>query len=176
MKTNDPRQWKFIDRQGTFEQADAESGSYLYLPLVNQAGMISSVTPTFNGDAKADQNSFLLLPTSVEDLHNSRSARNFWLLVDGQAWSATGGSALQTAKRFGDEEEKAHLKAGLLWQSVTRTHASGLQAEVTSFVPMTAEYVELMRVVVTNTGSKTVEIVPTAAVPIFGRSADNLRD
>src|SRR5690554_1598386 len=100
MKPADPRQWKFIDQQGTFEQADAESGSYLYLPLVNQVGMISNVTPTFNGDAKADQNSFLLLPTSVEDLHNSRSARNFWLLVDGKAWSATGGSAQQTTKHF----------------------------------------------------------------------------
>lgn len=176
MKSSDPRQWKFIDRQGTFEQADAESGSYLYLPLVNQAGMISSVTPTFNGDAKADQNSFLLLPTSVEDLHNSRSARNFWVLVDGEPWSATGGSAQQTAKHFGADAEKAQLKAGLLWQSVTRTHASGLQAEVTSFVPMTTDRVEVMRVVLTNTGSQEVEIVPTAAVPIFGRSAENLRD
>jgi cellobiose phosphorylase len=176
MKPSDPRQWKFIDQQGTFEQADAESGSYLYLPLVNKVGMISSVTPTFNGDAKADQNSFLLLPTSVEDLHNSRSARNFWLLVDGEAWSATGGSADQTAKRFGVEAERAQLKAGLLWQSVTRTHASGLQAEVTSFVPMTTDRVELMRVILTNTGSKAVEVVPTAAIPIFGRSADNLRD
>jgi cellobiose phosphorylase len=176
MNASDPRQWKFIDRQGTFEQADAESGSYLYLPLVNQAGMTSSVTPTFNGDAKADQNSFLLLPTSVEDLHNSRSARNFWVLVDGAPWSATGGSAEQTAKHFGADAKKAHLKAGLLWQSVTRMHASGLHAEVTSFVPMSADKVELMRVVLTNTGSKTLEIVPTAAVPLFGRSADNLRD
>lgn len=176
MKSTDPRQWKFIDQQGTFEQADAESGSYLYLPLVNQAGMLSSVTPTLNGDAKADQNSFLLLPTSVEDLHNNRSARNFWVLVDGQPWSATGGSALQTANRFSEKAEKALLKGGLLWQSVSRKHSSGLQAEVTSFVPMTSDRVELMRVVLTNTGSKAVEIVPTAAVPIFGRSADNLRD
>lgn len=176
MKASDPRQWKFIDRQGTFEQADAESGSYLYLPLVNQAGMISSVTPTFNGDAKADQNSFLLLPTSVEDLHNSRSARNFWVLVDGAPWSATGGSAQQTTKHFSASAEKATLKAGLLWQSVIRKHASGLQAEVTSFVPMSTDRVELMHVVLTNTGSKPLEIVPTAAVPIFGRSADNLRD
>ncbi len=176
MKSSDPKQWKFIDRQGTFEQADAESGSYLYLPLVNQAGMISSVTPTFNGDAKADQNSFLLLPTSVEDLHNSRSARNFWVLVNGQAWSATGGSAQQTSKHFTEKAEKAQLKAGLLWQSVTRRHDSGLQAEVTSFVPMTSDRVELMRVVLTNNGNKNIEIAPTAAIPIFGRSADNLRD
>ena len=176
MKSPDPKQWTFIDQEGTFEQADAESGSYLYLPLVNQAGMISSVTPTFNGDAKTNQNSFLLLPTSVEDLHNTRSARNFWVLVDGEPWSATGGSAQQTAKHFGADAEKAQLKAGLLWQSVTRTHKSGLQAEVTSFVPTSEDQVELMRVVLTNTSRKEVEVIPTAAVPIFGRSADNLRD
>ncbi|MRR30613.1 cellobiose phosphorylase, partial [bacterium] len=99
-----------------------------------------------------------------------------WVLVNGEAWSATGGSAAQTANRFTDKAEKAQLKAGLLWQSVTRRHDSGLQAEVTSFVPMTSDRVELMRVVLTNTGKQSIEIVPTAAVPIFGRSADNLRD
>lgn len=177
MNPSKAKNWKFIDHQGTFEHENALDGSYLYLPLVNQAGMYSSVTPTFNGDAKADQNSFLLLPTSVEDLHNSRSARNFWVLVNGEAWSATGSSAEQTIHRFGDNQEPAQLKAGLLWQTVSRTHpASGLKAEVTSFVPMCQERVELMRVILTNAGKKELTITPTAAVPIFGRSADNLRD
>lgn len=177
MNPSDAKGWKFIDRQGAFELEDALDGSYLYLPLVNQAGMFSSVTPTLNGDAKADQNSFLLLPTSVEDLHNSRSARNFWVLVDGETWSVTGGSAEQTAQRFGGKQEPVQLKAGLLWQTVSRSHcSSGLKAEVTSFVPMTEDRVELMRVMLTNNGTKAINITPTAAVPIFGRSADNLRD
>ena len=177
MSSSNPNQWNFTDDQGSFEMENPLDGSYLYLPLVNQAGMFSSVTPTFNGDAKADQNSFLLLPTSVEDLHNSRSARNFWVLVDGKVWSVTGGSAQQTADRFLNNEEKTRLKAGLLWQQVTRFHAdSGLVAEVTSFVPMTQDKVELMRVVLTNSGDKAVRLVPTAAIPIYGRSADNLRD
>ena len=41
--------------------------------------MMSVVTPTLHGDAKTGQNSFLTLPVSVEDLHNTRSARNFWV-------------------------------------------------------------------------------------------------
>lgn len=176
MESSDPKQWEFIDEQGTFELPDAQSGSYLYLPLVNQAGMFSCVTPTLNGDAKTGQNSFLLLPTSVEDLHSSRSARNFWLLVSGSPWSVTGGSAEQTARRYEATGDKTRLQAGLLWQTVTRKHSSGLVAEVTSFVPMTSDQVEIMRVVLTNKGSQAVDIVPTAAVPIFGRSADNLRD
>ena len=67
--------WELIDTQGTFRLPDPHRNSYLYFPLVNEAGMMSSVTPTLNGDAKTDQNTFLLLPTSLEDLHNSRSAR-----------------------------------------------------------------------------------------------------
>lgn len=177
MTSSDYKNWKFVDEQGTFKLDNPLDGSYLYLPLVNQAGMMSCVTPTFNGDAKADQNSFLLLPTSVEDLHNSRSARNFWVLVDGTPWSATGGSAAQTAQRFSSKTEPAELEAGLLWQKVTRSHKpSGLRAEVTSFVPMTSDRVELMRVILTNTGKKELQLTPTAALPIYGRSADNLRD
>ncbi len=177
MSATNPKQWNFIDDQGTFEIRHPLDGSYLYLPLVNQAGMFSCVTPVFNGDAKTDQNAFLLLPNSVEDLHNSRSGRNFWVLVNGKPWSATGGSARQIAARYSESEEAVKLRAGILWQEVNRIHSdSGLMAEVTSFVPMTADKVELMRVVLTNSGDKPVKLVPTAAVPIYGRSADNLRD
>jgi cellobiose phosphorylase len=173
MKSSEPSGWHFIDEQGTFELEDPQKNSYLFLPLVNQAGMFSCVTATFNGDAKAGQNAFLLLPTSVEDLHNSRAARNFWVTLDGRAWSATGNGAEQNAR--GDESVR--LRAGFLWQSVSRMHPSGrLRAEVTSFVPTGEDKVELMRVVLTNCGKRKLTLTPTAAIPIFGRSADNLRD
>jgi cellobiose phosphorylase len=52
-----------------------------------------------------------------------------------------------------------------------------LQAEVTSFVPASENHqVELMRVRLKNTGPETLRLTPTAAIPIYGRSADNLRD
>ncbi len=56
--------------------------------------MMSVVTPTLHGDTKTGQNAFLTLPVSVEDLHNTRSARNFWAYVAGFGpWSATGNSS-----------------------------------------------------------------------------------
>jgi cellobiose phosphorylase len=166
--------WNFIDDQGTFELDDPQGSSYLYLPLVNQAGMMSCVTPEFNGDAKADQNAFLLLPASVEDLHDSRAGRNFWITLDGQPWSVTGNSAAQVAN---PATEHDRLQAGFLWQTVSRVHPSGrLRAEVTSFVPMGDDKVELLRVVLTNCSARDLSLTPTAAIPIFGRSADNLRD
>ena len=169
--------WHFIDDQGTFELKNPQNTSYLYFPLVNQAGMMSSITPMLNGDAKLDQNTFLLLPVSVEDLHNTRSARNFWVQINGQPWSVTGNSAEQISKGFSSADEDVILKAGPLWHSIARQHPeTGLRATVLNFVPAADDTVELMLVTLTNNGTQNLELKPTAAIPIYGRSADNLRD
>lgn len=140
--------------------------------------MISSITPLLNGDVKTGQNSFLLAPVVAEDLHNSKSARNFWLYIDGSgAWSAAGNSPRQTMMNFTDNPEPVMLEAGFLWHKLTRTSPQlGITAEITNFVPVTDDSVELMRVKLTNTGSTAVRFTPTAAIPIYGRSATNIRD
>ncbi len=117
----------------------------------------------------------MLAPVSVEDLHASRAARNFWVTVAGRAaWSATGNSAAQVAA---PEQDQVTLEAGFLWQKVTRQNSAlGLKAEVTSIVPPGADRVELMKVTMTNFSGEPLEIIPTAAIPMYGRSADNLRD
>ena len=90
--------WRFVDQLGTFGLPDPQKNNYLYFPLVNEAGMMSSITPMLHGDIKTDQNHFLTTPVSVEDLHNARSARNLWVCVEGVgAWSATGNSAARIA-------------------------------------------------------------------------------
>ncbi|MGM0374964.1 MAG: GH36-type glycosyl hydrolase domain-containing protein [Chloroflexota bacterium] len=171
-------QWQFIDQEGTFRLEDPQLSTYLYFPLVNEVGMKSAVTPLLKGAINFDHDTFLTEPLCVEDLHNTRSARNFWVYVEGFGpWSVTGNSAAQIAERFSEEGEKVSLEAGMLWHAVKRTNAQlGLQARITNFVPASADRVELMRVSVTNTGSQPCTLTPTAAVPIYGRSADNLRD
>ncbi|MFU8827646.1 MAG: cellobiose phosphorylase, partial [Brevefilum sp.] len=172
MKVNKPLGWQFVDGQGTFELTDPQANSYLYFPLVNAAGMMSSITPALNGDAKLDQDTFLLMPVSVEDLHNTRSGRNFWVTVNGEPWLVNRSDAVQPS-----QAGATHLQAGLLWHAVYTQHAqSGLRAAVVNFVPVTDDHVELMRVTLTNQGDAVLDLVPTAAIPIFGRSADNLRD
>ena len=171
--------WQFTGDDGSFLLESPHRTNYLYFPLVNEAGMMSVVTPTLHGDTKIGQNAFLTLPVSVEDLHNTRSARNFWVYVrDLGAWSATGNSAPQVAQTFAeDPDETVTLEAGLLWHKVTRRNQRlGLCAEVLNFVPAGPDAVELMQVTLTNTGDRPLTITPTAAIPIFGRSADNLRD
>jgi cellobiose phosphorylase len=176
---NQSQTWQFIDEQGTFRLENPHHTSYLYFPLVNEAGMMSAITPTLNGDIKINQNAFLTLPVSLEDLHDARSARNFWVFVEGiDPWSVTGNSAVQTTQQFlEDPPEEVSLEAGFLWQKVTRDHYElGLRAEVVNFVPASPEQVELMKITITNVADKPIRFTPTAAIPIYGRSADNLRD
>ncbi len=171
-------QWTFTDNQAVFELENPEMSNYLYFPLMNEAGMMSSITPSLNGDAKTSQNTFILTPTSAEDLHNSRSARNFWVYVNEKgAWSVTGNSLEQKALMFKKEKEKTMLTAGLLWHKVSRVSEQfGLRSEVISFVPTEKEQVELIKITLKNITDKTLKITPTAAIPMYARSADNLRD
>ena len=81
---------RFIDENGTFELSSPEAVSGLYFPLASETGLKSAVAPDLAGDSKLDQESFLLVPVSVEDLHASRSTRNFWCVTEKGCWSATG--------------------------------------------------------------------------------------
>jgi hypothetical protein len=90
------------------------------------------------------------------------------------AWSVTGNSAPQIAQRTAEEVK---LRAGFLWHTIERTNPTvGLRAAVANLVPANHDQVELMRVTLTNSGHQPLTLTPTAAIPIYGRSADNLRD
>ena len=162
---------------GDFRLEGSDLAGEMVFPLVNAAGMISSVTPRLAGDAKTGQNSFLLPPASVETLHESRATRNFFLrFPDGFLWSAAGVSAPQQAALY-QEREEAAVRGGLLWHEVSRRCPDRpVRAAVLSFVPADGPAVELARVTLKNTGDKPVSFVPTAAFPLYGRSADNIRD
>jgi cellobiose phosphorylase len=178
MNQPDDPGWEITDENGSFRLQNAHRTSSLYFPLGNEAGIFSAITPTLHGDIKADHNSFLTPPVSIESLHDSRSARNFWIKVIGvEPWSVTGNSAPQIAAHFTDADEETTLDSGFLWQSVTRRNDQlGLQAEATSFVPASPDRVELMKVTITNLSDRTMKFIPTAAIPMYARSADNLRD
>lgn len=167
----------FTGNDGTFFLVQPENYSYLYFPIAGEHGIKSAVTPNLGGDIKLNQNAFLMEPVSAENLHNNRSGRNFWCHVEGVgAWSAVGASAQEESRRFTAEQDKSELTAGLMWQTLTRqSRKYQLKAQVTSFVPVT-DNVELMHVELCNTKKTAQTITPTAAIPIYGRSADNIRD
>ncbi|MDF2485377.1 MAG: cellobiose phosphorylase-like protein [Herbinix sp.] len=169
--------YHYLNDKGVFRLENPELTSYLYFPIANESGVMSSVTPTLGGDSKMGQNTFLLAPVSSEDLHNNKSSRNFWCRINSKVWSATGRSALQEAKLFTGEKEETLLEAGVMWHKVTRTSKEyHIKSEITSFVPYSQDSVELMLVTLTNVGTDSYEVAPTAAIPLYGRSADNVRD
>lgn len=169
--------YQFEDTQGTFHLKKAENISYLYFPIAGEAGLKSSFTPNLGGDAKIDQNTFLLEPVSAENLVNNRNSRNFWCNVKGiGSWSLTGHSAEELSKKFTEMQDDSEVTAGFMWQKTTRESKKyQLRGEILSFIPVDKN-VEIMLVTITNTGRMAQTVTPTAAIPLYGRSADNIRD
>ncbi len=168
---------KFLDEFGSFTLQNPDQISYLYFPLASERGLKSSVTPNLGGDAKINQETFLLEPVSSENLHNNRSTRNVWVRrSDGAIASLTGASAQQEAERFSDHAEQSVLRAGLMWHTVKREISSlQLTTELTSFVPV-QDNVEILKIAVTNQSDEVQTLTGYAAIPLYGRSADNIRD
>lgn len=168
---------KFIDKHGSFLIKQPENTSYLYFPLASETGLKSAITPNLGGDAKIDQETFLLEPVSSESLHNNRSSRNFWFQKNNtDVYSATGASAIQEALQFTEQQDKSELTAGFMWQTLTRTsRVYQLTSTITSFIPKDRN-VEIMYVTIQNQSETSQEFTAYAAIPIYGRSADNIRD
>lgn len=171
----------FIDNNGSFRMENAENDWGLYFPLANETGLKSAITPNLAGDAKLDQNHFLLEPVSIENLHNNKSTRNFWVKVaneDGKTnvWSVAGASYEQEINKGTDMQDSNAIEAGFMWHKEIRSSkVCNLSAEVLHFIPVRSN-MEIMTVTITNEGKESVLITPTAAIPVYGRSADNIRD
>ena len=142
--------YSFTDCHGSFTM-DNPNTNYLYFPLASERGLKSAITPDGGGDAKINQTSFLLEPESVENLHNNRGVRNFWVRVrDAGVFSALGASDMQQARKFTPEEETVTLSAGFMWHSVRRTVKDyGVESTVTTFIPWDSN-VEIMAVTLRN--------------------------
>lgn len=171
--------YEFLGNDGEFRLGNPDNYSYLYFPDGAPSGMMGTVTPRFGGDLKTSQNTFILEPVSSDNLHNNRSTRNFWIKIkNGPLVSATGESSLQNSLKGTPDGDEATLYGGMLYQRVERIIGkTGLKSEVTTFVPVdTEDQIELMKIRITNISDDPISLTATAATPIYGRSADNIRD
>ena len=114
----------YVGNQGDFTMENPEMLSYLYFPIANESGVMSSVAPDLAGDSKMSQNSFLMPPVSCENLHNDKSSRNVWCKINGKTlWSLTGRSAAQQAELDSAitaqsiQEQIAQLYVQILYQA-----------------------------------------------------------
>ncbi|TVQ26947.1 MAG: cellobiose phosphorylase [Spirochaetaceae bacterium] len=169
----------FVGDDGDFALQHADGTTGLYFPIANEAGYLGAIDPRGGGDAKTDQNHFLMPPVSSVDLHNSRFVRTCWLDIEGYGpWSVTGASHDQKAAGAMAETREEHtVSAGPLWHTITRQHQKlPITAEMTTFSPAGSHQVELTRITITNDGDEAIQAVPTFVVPLYGRSADSIRD
>ena len=165
--------YNFTDDSGSFKSFSAHKIRSLYLPLCN-ASLMSCVTTDLHGDIKSGQNNFLLEPVSRANLLLSKVSRNFWVYVNkDKVWSAAGVS--KDLKQI--RQDEFILEAGQLWQRVSRKNKKvGLKSEILSFIPIGPESIEVMQVTITNTSKRKISFIPYVAIPLYARSADNLRD
>lgn len=138
-----------------------------YFPLFNLKGMRSSISPYFGGDLKLDHHHYFLEPTTEVDLYQNIMSRNVIVSVNDQLYFMNG----QTAHQQSDE---LITEVGLLYQKVIRK-SDQLTFEVTSFVALD-DHVELHEIKLINPLNQPITIQVTTSIPIYARSADNLRD
>lgn len=155
---------------GSFVLRDAQAFSYLYFPLFSPNGMLSSISPEFQGDVKTDLNHFLLPPVSVEDLRHSLFGRHVFFCVDGVLYSNTGKTPIQKL-----EPDQVDVQGELLIHRIRRTNAR-FSIQTTTFVPISEERLELSKIEYRNQSDKPQTIALSTLIPLYGRSADNLRD
>lgn len=159
-----------MKKTGQFTIDSVDQLSYTYFPLCNERGLKASITPSLNGSLNMDQNTFFLLPISNEDLHHSLMSRNLYLKVNKDyIWSVTGHTAYQTL-----HPDHVTLEADFLIHKIIRK-SKDLMVESESFIS-TKDNHEMHRVIITNTSQRTINIKPVLNVPMYSRSADNLRD
>ncbi len=138
-----------------------------YFPLFNLKGIKSSISPFFGGDVKLDYHHYALEPTSEVDMYNNISSRNIIFDVDGKYYFLNG-------QTYSQQKDKFIYETDLLYQKVLRKN-NKFSIETISYVPIDAQ-IELHQIIFKNVSQKELSLQVTTAVPIYGRSADNLRD
>ncbi len=151
----------------------AERVGRLYFPIANEAGMLSWVSPALQGGPASSHNEYLGLPLTAEDLPNSLVHRGFWIAEPGR--SAFSISSLCSGGRAASP---AVVDVGPGWFRLSRNEGQGrFRVRATLWCPAdVVEKLEIMLVEVTNTSRRKLEFAPYAAIPVFARSADNVRD
>jgi len=140
----------------------------LYFPLsgTHSNSIKSSITPSLSGDIKIDKHRFLTKPASREDLRND--LRNFFVSINKK-------NIISIAQN--DSDAESQVEAGQLWHKVIKKdNAAGIEMEVTNFVPVSDDSVELMEVKLTNISKKNMTVTPTSSIPVFGRALNNKHD
>ena len=106
-----------------------------------------------------------------EDLANNDLQRNVFFVVNNkEVYSTSGKTPLQLLN-----QDKVDVEGGFLYHKVKRSNQN-YEIKVTSFIPNVERNIELHQVTYFNKSDKKIKIKPILSVPLYSRSADNVRD
>ncbi len=138
-----------------------------YFPLFNFKGLRSTISPYWGGDVKLSHHHYATEPTTALDLYHLSMSRNIIFDVDGTLYFANGQTHLQ-------QNDQVHVEADFLSHKIIRDNQKN-RMEILSYVPL-SDTVELHKITFTNTSDKQIKLTITTAIPLYSRSADNIRD
>ncbi|MGS0972240.1 MAG: GH36-type glycosyl hydrolase domain-containing protein [Candidatus Izemoplasmataceae bacterium] len=160
-----------ISEDGSFVVEGVDQLSYTYFPMCNPYGMKSSISPNLGGDMTIDQNHFLLVPSVALDLRDSFYKRSVYVRVNNDfTWATSGLTASQTLS-----PDKVTMSGSFLIHQVTRKNKY-FTCDIESFVPVKDRHQELHKVTFKNTSDQQLTLKPVIGIPVYGRSADSVRD
>ena len=166
---------------GAFRAVGTDRLPHLYFPLAHESGLLSWTSPRLHGAPTASHHEYLAPPLTAEDLPHTLIHRDFWLAERGrEPFSLSGLSPKGLLSSFtsASSARRSWVDAAPGWFRLTRRDAAGrftVWASLWCPVDLDAK-VELMWVGVENTSSATLRFSPYAAIPLFARSADHVRD
>lgn len=137
-----------------------------YFPLFNLKGLRGSITPYFGGDLSFGYNNYLLTPTNELSLYEYGS-RNVIFTVNNEMFYLNG-------YHLNNELDELKFTVSPFYQKVNRKN-SLFEINATSFVCVN-DNVELHKISFKNISNNPFSLDIITAIPLFGRSADNLRD
>ncbi len=162
---------RFIDDYGSF-LAKGHIPKTAYFPLCNKE-LLGAITASLCGDLKIDQEHFFLPPVSRINLTNDKSCINLWLRFPQGLFSITGVSATYLNHLWPVEKL---VEASPGWfRLYLKSCELGLEAVILSFVPPDVNG-QIFWVKIKSTARKTLGFEPIFVTPVYGRSADNIRD
>lgn len=138
-----------------------------YIPMLNQKGLRSFMTPFFAGHLVLNHERYILEPTSERSLYQPTTSRNIMFFINGKRYDLNALLPHQI-------QEPYELVTGHAYQKVTRKH-EGVCFQTTSFLPLN-DQVEVHHIKITNNHTTSVQFKAITAVELYGRSAENQRD
>ena len=165
----------FLDAGRHLFQENPENKSYLYFPLASETGLKSAVTPNLGGDAKVNRRRFCS-SRSVPKTCTTTAAR----AISGCAVMGKPGpapAAPRARNRSALPLRRSNAGHGRLFVAHAGTHfpaARGCRPHHPVLPAAGQRGTDGHNG--QNTRSQPLQIVPFAAIPLYGRSADNLRD